>query len=79
MTEAEALALANEIVAPYDLIAEFLGDVRTVGVQGDYRTYTRAIVLIGPFPGWDVLALLSTEISNRTPISRVNFEIAKKE
>ena len=79
MTDEEILEVANRIVARYGLVAEFLGDAKSVGVGGDQRTVTRVICLIGVYPGYDVLSLLSTEISNRTPINRVTFEIAKKD
>ncbi len=78
MSDAEALKAANKVVAPHGLRAEFLGDSRTVGVGGDKRTYSRTIVLVGPFPGWEALASLSTKISNETGINRVTFELAVK-
>lgn len=81
LTDTEVLEVANEIVSPHSLRAEFLGgeDVKSVGVGGDSRTYTRVIVLIGPHPGDEILASLATEISNRTGINRITFELAKKE
>ena len=78
MTDEEILEKANAIVASHDLMAEFLGDAHSVGVGGDNRTYTRVICLVGPFPGWDVLAQLSTEISNTLPINRVTYEMARR-
>jgi hypothetical protein len=77
--KSENLQKANEIVSSHGLKAEYLGeDIFTVGVQGDTRTYAPAIVLIGPHPGWDVLALLSAKISNETEINKVTFEVARK-
>lgn len=77
-TNQEILARANEIVSPYGLEAEILEDIFSVGVGGDDRTYTPVINLKGPFPGYEVLAKLSTEISNVLPINRVTFELAVK-
>lgn len=68
------LQTANEIVAASGLQAEFLGDAMAVGVVGDHRAFTRVINLSGPFPGWDHLAQLSTQISNTLPIVRVTYE-----
>lgn len=39
--------------------------VRTVGQQGDARTYTHPALLYGPFPGWDALDGLSRAITNQ--------------
>jgi GMP synthase PP-ATPase subunit len=82
MSDEEALAIACEIVSKYGLKAEYLSDDpsdRTVGVQGDFRTYARPLVIIGPFPGWDVLEKISREISNQTSINKVTFEMARKQ
>lgn len=78
MSEEKILKIANEIVGPHGLRAEFLGDALSVGVGGDFRTYTRIIVLVGPHPGDEVLASLSTKISNNTNVNRVTFELARK-
>ena len=78
MTEQESLAIANETVQLHGLTAEFIGEVRSVGVGGDLRTYTRIIVLIGPYPGEQVLSLLSSQIGNRTGINRITFELARR-
>ncbi len=75
MKEKEILRKANEIVAPYGLRAEIFPDLLSVGVQGDNRTYTPIINLIGPHPGNEVLSKLSTEISNTLPINRVTIQI----
>ncbi len=75
MTELEVLKVANEIVSPYGLRAEFLGDAYSVGVGGDSRSYTRVIVLIGSHPRNEILASLSTEIGNRTGINRITIEL----
>lgn len=79
MEHSEILRIANEIVAPHGLRAEFLGDpenVKSVGVGGDFRTYTPVIVLVGPqHPGGEILAQVATEISNRTFVNRVTFQL----
>ena len=80
MTDSEVLKIANEIVDPYGLKAEFIIDEPcSVGVGGDCRTFTKAIVLIGAHPKDDTLASLSTEISNKTYINRITIQLAKKE
>lgn len=38
--------------------------VRSVGVQGDSRTYTPPAALVGPLGDWDALDTLSTRITN---------------
>lgn len=81
MNEEEALRIAREIAAQHNLAVEFLSDdekVRTVGVQGDNRTYARPVALTGEFPGWEVIAKVSSEISSRTPINRVTWEVARR-
>jgi len=76
--ESEILDKANAIVGAHGLRAEFLGDVMSVGVQGDNRTYTRVLCLIGPNPGNETLAALSTEITNTIKINRVSYELVRK-
>lgn len=78
MSEEEILRISNEIATPYDLRAEIFPDIFSVGVQGDERTYSPVVNLIGPFPGHDVLDHISYEISSRTPVNRVTIEIAKR-
>ncbi len=75
MNDQEILQKANELVAPYGLRAEIFPDLFSVGVQGDGRTYTPIINLIGPHPGDEVLKKLSTEISNTLPVNRVTIQI----
>ncbi len=79
MSETEVLEVANKIVRPHGLTAEFLGDFFSIGVGGDCRTCTRIIVLAGPNPGHEVVATLSTQISNQTGINRVSYELIRKE
>lgn len=75
MSEQEILQKANEMIASHGLTAEILPDLFSVGVQGDGRTYTPILNLIGPHPGNDVLKKLSTELSNNLPINRVTIQI----
>ena len=79
MERKEILKRANKIVAPYGLRAEILGDIHSVGVGGDTRSYTPVINLIGPHPGNEVLAQLSNKIGNELPINRVTFQLAVKQ
>jgi GMP synthase PP-ATPase subunit len=74
MTDLEALQLANTIVSPYGLKAEFIGENRSVGVGGDQRTYSRVIVLTRPYLDYQTLASLATEIGNLTGINRITIE-----
>lgn len=72
----ETLAKANELASVHGLKAEFLSDdALSVGVQGDQRTYTPVINLVGPWPGDDVLRRLSTEISNTVKVNRVTYTV----
>ncbi len=77
-TIAELTAKVNEIVAPYGLTAEIPLGINSVGVGGDERTYTPIVILIGEFPGYDVLDQLKSEICNTLPINRVTFQLAVK-
>ena len=79
MTDEEMLAIANEIANPYQLKAIFLGEACSVGVMGDGRTVTRVIVLEGPYVDQEILADISTEISNRSGINRVTLHLAGPE
>ncbi|TSC71968.1 MAG: hypothetical protein G01um101438_799 [Parcubacteria group bacterium Gr01-1014_38] len=76
MSEEDILRSVNEIVAPYGLRAEIFGGIRRVCVRGDARAYLPVLNLIGPFPGYDVLAALSTKISNIFDIGGVTFQVA---
>jgi hypothetical protein len=73
----EILRQINDIVRPYWLSAEY-SEAHSVGVQGDARTYTPVIVLVGPYPGHLILRKLSNKITNNTPVNRVTFELAAK-
>ena len=78
MNDEETLLKANEIAKPHGLRAEFLSDALSVGVQGDERTHTRVINVIGQFPGWGVLEKISTSITNATGVNRVTYEIEQE-
>lgn len=73
--KAEMLVAINALAGEYGLKAEFLGDAHSVGVQGDARTYTPVVVLMGPHPGDDKLAELGSKIWNSVHINRVTFDI----
>lgn len=77
-TSEEILKRANEICTPHNIRAEFLGENKTVGVQGDNRTYTFVICLIlyEEFKNWEILAELSNQISSELPINRITLEMA---
>ncbi len=74
-------AKANAIAIPEGLVANLLGDgeIQSTGVQGDARTYTPVIVLIGMFPGWATLTKVSQAITNSLPINRVIWMSACKD
>lgn len=60
----------NQIVQKYGLKSKVL-PIRSVGVQGDSRTYAHPAVLIGSID-WDTLEDISTEITNNvSDINRV--------
>lgn len=75
MDEQEILRRANELVASYGLRAEIMPGIFSVGVQGDGRTYTPVIELIGTHPGNELLRKISTELSNTLPINRVTIRL----
>lgn len=78
MEDSDILRVANEIAAPHGLRAELLPGVKRVGVAGDSPTYKPVVALVGSFPGHDVLASVSTKISNRTEGCTVSFELATR-
>lgn len=78
MTDNELLRRVNEIAEKYGLMAEFLHDAYVVGVRGDARSYLPTIVLVGPFPGWNVLEQVSSEITNKLEVGKVTYEFARK-
>ena len=78
MTPEEILAKANEIVSPYGLKAEFLGEIQRVGVKGDARAYEPVLVLVGPEIPMRTVIRLSTELSNTLPVT-VTLDITPKQ
>ncbi len=64
----------RKIAQEHELEADYLGEIKSVGVMGDDRSYTPVIVLSGKFPGWDVLQQVSNKISNETLVNRVTFD-----
>jgi P2-related tail formation protein len=74
--EKEALRLANQIIQSFGLKAEMLPkEHMSRGAQGDEPTYTRIILLTGPLIDQNVLAELSTSITNKVPVNKILFEI----
>jgi GMP synthase (glutamine-hydrolysing) len=61
-------AEVNEITQTFNMEAKTL-PIKSVGVQGDFRTYKHPAVLIGE-EDWDMLEEVSTEITNK--IKEVN-------
>lgn len=78
MSEDEILRIANEVAAPHGLAAEIFSDIHSVGVRGDDRSYSPVVNLIGPFPGHNALAEISSAITSRTPVNRVTFQLAAR-
>lgn len=73
-------AQADGILSPYGLKSRLL-PVLTTGVQGDYRTYTFALMVETPDTKIDneTLARLSTRLTNEiSEINRVVFSITDK-
>jgi len=73
---AEAEARANAIVASSGYGARVL-PIRSVGVQGDYRTYAHPAALFGGQRDWGLLEEVSTRITNEVePVNRVVYCIS---
>ena len=67
----------NEFIAKYNLTARVL-PVKSVGVQGDARTYAHPCVVTGD-ADWDTLEEVSTSITNRfAEVNRVIYQISEK-
>ena len=63
---------AQKVAAAFGLVLDVL-PLRSVGVQGDERTYAHPAVVTGPSE-WKTLEALSTELTNRFPaINRVIY------
>ena len=70
--ERNAEVAAREIARKAGLDARIL-PIKSVGVQGDFRTYAHPVALIGT-TDWHTLESVSTEITNRIPqINRAVF------
>jgi GMP synthase (glutamine-hydrolysing) len=63
--ERNAEAAAREIARKAGLDARIL-PIKSVGVQGDFRTYAHPVALIGK-KDWHTLESVSTELTNRIP------------
>lgn len=65
----------EKIARPFGFTTQVL-PVRSVGVQGDSRTYAHPVLLAGPCD-WELLEKLSTKITNTIrPINRVVYRLA---
>ena len=64
MTEEESLGIINKIVGPKGFKAELMPGIRRVCVLGDARKYVPVFILTGPLVLPEVLAQMSTEITN---------------
>ncbi len=68
----ETVAEAQKVAATFGLALDVL-PLRSVGVQGDSRTYAHPAVVTGP-SDWKALEALSTELTNHFPaINRVIY------
>ncbi len=66
----------NEFVAKFDLKARVL-PVKSVGVQGDERSYRNPVVLFGSKIDWSVLSTLGTQLTNQfSQVNRVLFGLS---
>jgi hypothetical protein len=66
---------AKPIAQAEGLQVEFLGDAESVGVQGDFRTYTDVLVLMGESEDYEMLTKLTSKIYGTLPINRVAIEL----
>ena len=63
----------NEELANDELRAKIL-PIKSVGVQGDERTYANPVVVYGKATNWDRLHMLATQLTNQYPeINRVIY------
>ena len=68
----------NELISEYNLTARVL-PVKSVGVQGDARTYAHPCLITGD-ADWEILASVSTNITNRFPeVNRVVYQISDED
>jgi GMP synthase (glutamine-hydrolysing) len=75
-SELEAI---NEYLSNHGLSGEIL-PIKSVGVQGDGRTYRYPLAVHGEWPGYEKLAEVSTALTNKfRTINRVIFQFKPKE
>jgi len=66
----------NAIIRNFRLKAKIL-PIKSVGVQGDERSYKHPAMIYGKFPGWETLSLLSTRLINRfSEVNRVIYGLS---
>lgn len=77
---ADEVAGADELEKKINFVCEEFGmksrvvPIKSVGVQGDERTYRHPAVVHGEFKSWDELNLLSSRLTNQFPeINRVVY------
>ena len=78
MTNDAILAAIQEMVAPYGFKAELWPDIKRVCVRGDSRAYLPTVNLIGIPPNHEVLAQISTAITNQFEVGTVTLQLAEK-
>lgn len=69
----------NIFIRKWGLFCEIPDGLKSVGVGGDCRTYTSVVFLRGPFPGYDALVDICSEITGQFDINRVLFDIGKQQ
>lgn len=69
----------NIFISKWGLFCEIPDGLKSVGVGGDCRTYTSVVFLRGPFPGYDALVDICSEITGKFDINRVLFEVGKQQ
>lgn len=69
----EVSAMVGDLAGQFGLEAKVL-PIKSVGVQGDERTYRHPVVVYGKTQNWDNLDRLSTRLTNQVPqINRALF------
>lgn len=68
----------NLFIRKWGLFCEVPDGLKSVGVGGDCRTYTSVVFLRGPFPGYDALVDICSEITGKFDINRVLFDTGKQ-
>ncbi len=75
----ELEAKINEFAGKEGLRARVL-PIKSVGVQGDERTYAHPVLLYGELKNWDRLNTMSTQLTNQYPeVNRVVFGLRPSE